>query len=330
MTRTRWIEPDTEFVIDTEQPTADRAVVPVSDTPPEPPRRSRPARRFLLMLALLILALIGFELGSFVHARFEQHWALGAGYGVLIGVVAISALAWAGIEIRALRRLESVDRARARLQAKAGQDATAETARLIAEVSAVLSRRPALAGAIRRYEQKVQDTHEAPQRLALFKQEVLSVVDDQAYRVVGRAGRDVGIITTVVPTALADAAVMVWRNIRMVRELAELYGYRTGPVSTWVLIRRLLSGVALVAATDVAGTVLAQQLGGALTDVVATRLGGSAVATTRTLRLGLLAMQLCRAVPFGEEELPTLRRFAAAILPQSGDRQRGREACPPM
>ena len=117
--------------------------------------------------------------------------------------------------------------------------------------------------------------------------------------------------------ALVDTLVLVWRNLRRVRQIAELYGYRTGPASTLVLVRRLLSSAALVAATDVVGAALAQQLGGALAEATAARLGGSAVATMRTIRLGLLAMQLCRAVPFDERDLPTLRRFAAALMEQN-------------
>ncbi|HET8726606.1 MAG TPA: TIGR01620 family protein [Alphaproteobacteria bacterium] len=314
MTRARWADPETEFVLDEAQPTADRAI----DLAAQPPvdRRPRPARRFLWALAVLLVALVGFELGTFIYARFQEHWAIGAGFALLTAAVVGCAVAWAAIEIRALGRLKSVDRARARLLAKNGEDASTETVRLIEEVSASLARRPSLVPALQRYQEEVQDTHEVPQRLALFSRTVLSVADREAYHAVGRAARDVGVLTAVVPTALADTAVLVWRNVRMVREVAEIYGYRAGPVGTWALIRRLLSGAALVAATDIAGGILAQQLGGALTEVVAAKLGGSAVATTRTLRLGLLAMQLCRAVPFGEDDIPSLRRFATAILAQ--------------
>jgi putative membrane protein len=316
MSRMRWVEADTDFVVDDRQPEGERALemLPEASLPGE--RRPHPARRFLLSVSVLLLALVGFELYRFILARFQEHWAVGAAFTALVALVVISGLAWAGIEIRALRRLDSVDRARALLQAHAGQDASAEAARVIAEVSAALSRRPSLAPALSRYEAEVQDTHEMPQRLALFSRNVLAVVDRDAYRAVGRAARDVGVLTAIVPTAIADTAVLVWRNVRMIREIAELYGYRTGPVGTWVLIRRLLSNAALVAATDVAGGILAQQLGGALTEVVAAKLGGSAVATTRTLRMGLLTMQLCRAVPFSEEDAPNLRRFAMAILGQ--------------
>jgi len=320
MTRVRWVDPSaTEFVADEHQPETDRAAGPdpILEAPPLARRRARPARWFFAALAVLLLTLLGFETVQYLQARFEQHWALGAGFAGLIAFVVASALAWAALEIRALRRLESVDRARARLQTRGSDaDATAETERLIAEVSAALARRPSLAPALQRYRQEVQDTHEAPQRLALFARDVLSVVDREAYRAVGRAARDVGVLTAVVPTALADMAVVVWRSLRMLREIAEIYGYRTGPLGTWFLVRHLLANAALVAATDVAGAMLAQQLGGALTEAVAARLGGSAVATARTLRMGLLAMQLCRAVPFGADDLPNLRRLVAAVLRQ--------------
>src|SRR5690606_25369265 len=116
----------------------------------------------------------------------------------------LTAAAWAAVEVRALRRLARVDQARARLLA-GPDDSAAETDRLIGELRIALGRRPSLAPALRRYDGEVTDTHEPPQRLALFVRDVLAVADGEAYRAVGRASRDVAVLTAIVPTAVADA-----------------------------------------------------------------------------------------------------------------------------
>src|SRR3546814_15777410 len=89
MTRARWVDPDAQFVLDEAQPMTDQALEVLSEAPPAAPRRPRPARRFFLALGVLVIALVGFELYGFIAERFQQHWAIGAGFTALVAAVEI-------------------------------------------------------------------------------------------------------------------------------------------------------------------------------------------------------------------------------------------------
>jgi putative membrane protein len=284
----------------------DGAPGPVEPPPTLRRRRFRPLRWFAGSLAALLAGVVGVDFVAFVEAQYARHWALGAGFTALAALALASAIAAAAREIRAVARLRGVDEARLRLQAALKHGETAPLRLLLDDVAAAL---PHGAASYARFRELAHIAHAPEPLLRLFGQEVLAPLDRCAYAAVGRAARDAGVLTAVVPTAALDTVAMLWRNLRMIREIAEIYGHRTGFAGTLFLVRRLLGGAAIVAASDVAGGLIAQQLGGALTEVVAAKLGEGAIAATRTARIGLLAMQLCRAVPFEAEDLPTLRRL---------------------
>ena len=289
--------------------------------PPPTPRRSRfrPLRWFAGSVAALLAGIVGVDFVAFVEAQYARHWALGAGFMALAALAAASAVIAVVREIRAVARLRGVDDARLRLQAALTHGETAPLRLLLDEVAAAL---PHGATAYARFRELAHVAHAPEPLLRLFGQEVLAPLDRRAYAAVGRGARDAGVLTAVVPTAALDTVAMLWRNLRMIREIAQIYGHRTGFAGTLFLVRRLLSGAAIVAASDVAGGLVAQQLGGALTEVVAAKLGEGAIAATRTARIGLLAMQLCRAVPFETEDLPTLRRLLRSAVDRD-DAERG-------
>jgi putative membrane protein len=279
---------------------------------PAPSKRpgARPFRWFVGSLVLLVVGVLLFDAVDFVLALWDRHWALGGAFAVLLAATLLAG-AWSiGREIATFRRLRHVDRIRAELQDGIARDSVVELRHALIELAGEIG----APGDAAKLAERMEDTHRAEQLLHLFKRQVLEPLDRRAYAAVGRAARDVGAVATLMPTVLLDTAVLLWRSVRLVREVAEIYGFRTGLAGTLMLLRRLAGGAAMLAAADVAGTIVVQQAGGALYELFATKLGEGAVAASRAARLGLLAMQLCRAVPFEAEDLPTFRRLMQSLL----------------
>jgi putative membrane protein len=295
-----------------EPPPTDSLPQTIAPPPAEAsPRRARFGRWFALSVGLFVAGALVVDAVDFVATQWERSRALGSLFTLFLAGAVGSALAWITGELRAYRRLRNVDAARQHL---ASTEEPVDPLALVELLAQGLAHRPHAGSDIARFRQMAQPTHSRAQILTLFAEEVLRPVDREAYQAVGRAARDVAAVTAVAPTAALDTLVLLWRTVRLVRQIAEIYGHRAGLAGTWFLLQRLASGAAIVAATDVAGNLLAQQLGGALAEVVATKLGEGAVAASRTARIGLYAMQLCRAVPFREEDQPTLRRLLDQIL----------------
>jgi putative membrane protein len=131
--------------------------------------------------------------------------------------------------------------------------------------------------------------------------EVLAALDRAAMAAVGRAARDTALGTAASPLALLDAVLVVARSLRMIREIAAIYGFRPGGLAALGLLRRVIVQAVGVAGADLAGEVTAEMLGGLghkVAGTVSTRLGVGLFAGTRVARLGLATLRACRPMPF--------------------------------
>ena len=102
--------------------------------------------------------------------------------------------------------------------------------------------------------------------------------------------------------------------MRLVREVAEIYGQRPGFAGTVHLVRRLVGGAGLVGAVDLVGGVLVQQLGGAVIERISANAAESAYAAQKMARIGLVAMAMCRPVAFRAGEAPSLGSLVSGLL----------------
>jgi putative membrane protein len=298
---------DFRFKIDTTPPPAALPIArpPVMGPLPRGPRWGRWA---LGALGLFVVGALLVQAVDFIAAQWARSPALGGLFTALLAAAAGFAVLGMLREARAWRELEDVERVRAALLA--GADA----AEVVERLAATVAHRPDAAADVERFRRQAGVLQQREHLLELFANEVLRPLDRAAYAAVARAARDAGALTALAPTALLDTLLLLWRNLRMIREVAAIYGHRTGLAGTWFLVKRLASGAAIVAAADVAGSLLVHQLGNAVADLLAAKVGEGAIAGARTARIGLWTMQLCRAVPFAEEDVPTLRKLAASLL----------------
>jgi putative membrane protein len=126
-------------------------------------------------------------------------------------------------------------------------------------------------------------------------------------------------ITAISPTALTDAAFFLVFGVRMVRAIASSYGHRPTAATTMHLLRRLVVEAGKLGAVDIATTSLAQQLGGAVAERVATTAADALYAAYRMARLGIIVMDLCRPIPFGEDEVPSVSSLVASAVKRRTD-----------
>jgi putative membrane protein len=123
-------------------------------------------------------------------------------------------------------------------------------------------------------------------------------------------------ITAISPTALSDAVFFLAVGVRMVRSIAAAYGHRPTAAATVHLLRRLVVEAGKLGAVDIAGQTLAQQLGGAVAERLATTAAESFYASYRMARLGVIVMDLCRPVPFRDGEVPSVTALVTNVLRQ--------------
>ncbi len=178
----------------------------------------------------------------------------------------------------------------------------------------MVPRDPETRQAIEVFQRQVQLHHSAHQQIEILSRAVLQPLDRRAEAHVRTAVLRAFGITAISPTALTDAAFFLACGLRMVRGIAASYGHRPTTATTLHLLRRLVIEAGKLGAVDIASGALAQQLGGALAERFATTAADSVYASYRMARLGIIVMDLCRPVPFREDEVPSVTSMVSNVL----------------
>src|SRR5699024_8738490 len=137
----------------------------------------------------------------------------------------------------ALARLGRVEGLRAHAVEAHVSGSPAAVAALLDGLDKLYGRRRELAEARRELREAAGDMPDAPGRLAYAEQLLMTPLDAAAEAAIRRAARDVATATAIIPLALIDVTIALTRNLRMVREIAGIYGGRAGWVGSWRLMR---------------------------------------------------------------------------------------------
>src|SRR5262245_66275285 len=82
-------------------------------------------------------------------------------------------------------------------------------------------------------------------RIRIAERDIVSRLDEPAGRIIARSSRRVSLTTAVMPAAALDILLVAAINLRMLRDLATLYGSRPGTLGTLRLARMVLSHLAV-------------------------------------------------------------------------------------
>lgn len=295
---------------------SERAMVP--SVPPAPARRRD--RVITLGLAGVTVFFIGWlmvDAAGWISAAFERSAAL----GMLAATAVTAGVAGAGVviarEVVSLFRLKNVEEIHRRFADDGVAPAAARQA--IADVLAVVPRERETEAAIEMFQRQVQLHHTTGQQVELLSRTVMRPLDRRAEAHVRTAVLRAFGITAISPTALTDAVFFLACGVRMVRGIAAAYGHRPTAATTIHLLRRLVLEAGKLGAVDIATTSLMQHLGGAVTERLATSAADALYAAYRMARLGIIVMDLCRPIPFAQDDVPSVASMVGNVLRRRSD-----------
>ncbi|MEM6549988.1 MAG: TIGR01620 family protein [Pseudomonadota bacterium] len=266
-------------------------------------RRSMIGRLAWAAAGLLLTIALGLMAERFVTSLFAQSGILGWIALGCLGVLILAAVIGVGRELAALARLGRIERVRS-TAANALDGDSAAARQTLAALNGLYAGRPDLELSLTELKEAEGDTPDPKDRLALAEQTLMTPLDRSAEGAVARASRDVAAATALIPMAVLDIALVLYRNVRMVRRIAEIYGGRAG----WFGSLRLLRAVAthMIATGAVAATddLLGPLVGGGVLGTVSRRAGEAALNAALTARVGAAAIEVCRPLPFSSRAAP--------------------------
>ena len=310
------IEPAAQVIVTerTERVTqSEPANLPVA-APVPARRRDRVVSLALAGVAVFFVGWLAVDALAWIAAAFERGTALGllAAAAVAAGVAGAGAVI--GREVTSLFRLKSVEAIHQRLAGDLDRLPPAQARQAIADVLAVVPREREVEAAIEAFQRQAQLHHSAGQQIELLSRTVMTPLDRRAEAHVRTAVLRAFGITAISPTALTDAAFFLACGVRMVRGIASAYGHRPTAATTAHLLRRLVYEAGKLGAVDIASASLVQHLGGAVTERIATSAADAVYASYRMARLGIIVMDLCRPIPFREDEVPSVGSLVGNVL----------------
>ena len=260
--------------------------------------------RWLLGTALsLVLVLAGVALWDFAAAMVARLPVLGWAVAVLSALLVAVLLAMAAREALGLARLSRLDRLRRDADA-ALQTGDLTAARKVAgQVAALHGARDAAPEAL-----------DAAAAIEGAEAALLIGLDARAVAVVQASARQVAMATALVPLPLADIGAALAVNLRMMRQIAEIYGGRPGTLRNWRLARAVAGHLLATGALAVGDELIGQLAGGGLVAKLSRRFGEGVVNGALTARVGLAAMDLCRPLPWRMGRRPGVSATTAAAL----------------
>ncbi|QDZ91505.1 YcjF family protein [Shewanella decolorationis] len=264
------------------------------------------ARFSVFGLLLLVLVQTGLGLRD---AWLASPW-LFSFYGAVLGLVGSWAMVGALGEYRKLKRLKQVadtqeSGARLALSMQMGE--------ADGFINNIVCHYPDSQG-LQRLRQSLKDEHNDAEKVLLFEDLVLTERDELAKKIVRRYAAESAVLLAASPLAALDMAIILWRNQRMLRDVAACYGIELGYWSRIKLIRSIIINIIYAGTselvTDLGTQLLSVEMTGKLSARLAQGLGGGLL----TARLGYQAMALCRPIQFREEQRPKLSKVHQELL----------------
>jgi putative membrane protein len=279
-------------------------------------RRRSPGSVALRIALGALTGLVGLGISLWIERLvtdlLSQGGPLQAATLVLLGIAGIGILVWAGWELLALRRLGRVEAIRSLARAAASGDAAAAEA-VVARFRGLHGSGPAADG-IARLECERDELRDPADLIALLEIHAQRPIDAACRATIAATARRTALITTVTPFAVVDMIVSGALNLRMIRRIAEIQGFRPGLFATLSLIRRVATTLLIAGGVEAANDYLGDFLGAGLLRSFGRRAGEGAINGILSVRIGLAAMKVCRPLPYLRDHPPGTMSLAKAIF----------------
>jgi putative membrane protein len=297
-------------------PESDPALLPVPIEEPVVPlqRGFRWGALFWAALGGLVLLGTGLGIVNLVEDLFARSEGLGF-LGLAFAVLATFALVVVTArEAFSLARLATIEKLHRRAAEALLSDDRAESRVIVQDLLRIAHGNPQLARARTALAGHADDIIDGADLIRLAERELMMPLDQEARRLVSSAAQRVSIVTAVRPRALIDVLFVFAASLRLVRQLARLYGGRPGTLGLLTLMRHVVSHLAITGGMAASDALVQQVLGHGIAAKLSQRLGEGVLNGLLTARLGLAAIDVTRPLPFTALPRPALADLAKDLL----------------
>lgn len=286
-----------------------------------------PARRrgwrwgtiFFSALGALVSLAVGLSVTRLIEDLFARSEALGYAGLALAALCALAFLVIAGREIAGLARLNRIDRFHERAAAVLATDDRAAAREIVRDLLSFAQASPRLARPRATLTSHIDDIIDGADLVRLAERELMAPLDEDAKRLISSAAQRVSIVTAASPRAVVDILFVAGTGLRLIRQLAVLYGGRPGALGTARLVRLAIAHLAVTGGMAATDSLIQQIVGHGLAAKLSAKLGEGVLNGLMTARLGLATIDVCRPLPFNALPRPALGDLVKGVLKRPGE-----------
>jgi len=287
-------------------------VPPMASLPPS--RKFRWGTILISALVALIVMWAGLGASQLIEELFARSAILGWLASGVAALAGLAALMIALREIWALARLEKIERLQADAAHAINFDDAESAKRAISAIKSLYTGRADTALGLKTLRELDNQVIDPADRVRLADREILRPLDLETHRIIARSARRVTLLTTLTPTAVLDILFVAAQNLRMLREIATLYGGRPSTLSTLRLARMVISHLAVTGSLALSDSLVQHMIGKGLVGRLSARFGEGTVNGIMTSRIGLAAADVCRPIPQSAETKETLAGLVRELM----------------
>ena len=297
-------------------PEADPAQLPVPiDAPLVPARRGfRWGTLFWAATGGLVLLGLGLGIVNLIEDLFGRSESLGFAGLAFAFAAALALTVVIAREAFGLARLATIEKLHLRAAEVLVSDDRAASRAIVGDLLKLAHKNPQLARARAALAGHANDIIDGADMIKLAERELMTPLDQEARRLVSSAAQRVSIVTAVSPRALIDVLFVFVASLRMIRQLARLYGGRPGTIGMIRLMRHVIGHLAITGGMAASDSLVQQMLGHGIAAKLSQRLGEGVLNGLLTARLGLAAIDVTRPLPFTALPRPALADLAKDLL----------------
>jgi putative membrane protein len=271
-------------------------------------------KSFVIGVASIFGVMSLWQIYTIFQSALALHWIVAAGFSGLLTIVTVLAL----------RSVFSFMSDKENMAALAGMQDKAEQLKatndvgqakgLIAKLTQFYKGKPQ-APLLAKCIKSMPDYSNDKEAMVHLENVFLAPLDKEALQRVSKYSVQTGVVVAASPWAAVDMLLALWRSMKMIDEVGQVYGMRPSLANRYKLLKSVLCYLALIGVSELALDEMLQEFGTtSLAGITGARLSQGVGAGVYTARIGLAAVTACRPIGFSADNKPKLKDFIKRIL----------------
>ncbi|HHB92878.1 MAG TPA: TIGR01620 family protein [Thioploca sp.] len=262
----------------------------------------------------LLLLLLIVNTYQFIAQQYANSYVLGSIFFILVVVMSGATLVLSWDSYKKIIRLQNVTKLQQEGKQLIASDGYGNAIHYINKITQFYAHRPDIKTRLEHFYLTINDSHHDKEICNLFSDLILKDMDQQAYAIVTKRSKETALWVMISQIALLDAVLTLWRNSRMIRDIAELYGAKPGFFGSFKLISTVIQSLIYAGVSEMATDSVAEIVGGSVLSIMSAQVAQGLGNGLLTARVGMYAMQACRPLPFSDKEKPSIKDIRKEIV----------------